>query len=223
MLQSYVSEDQTSWAEWLHLMEFSYNPHVHLSTGTSPFKLLLGFQPSSPLTRLSATIDQEWTNYSLSPEVVSFLKDVQIYRDNARLAIAKAQETQAKYYNKGHKKAPEFEPGSLVLVNPHSLEWKESKGKGTKLIQRWLGPFEVLERINPKVYRLRLSRKYLGFPVFNIEHLKEYRKSPSKWPNCMKLPETRTGNQEEEYEVKSIIGHCCQRDSGLGEFPFSTA
>ncbi|KAK0197641.1 hypothetical protein F5146DRAFT_921332, partial [Armillaria mellea] len=72
--------------------------------------------------------------------------------DNTRLVIAKAQQTQAKYYNKGHKKAPEFEPGGLVLVNLHSLEWKESKGKGTKIIQRWLEPFEVLERIDLKVF-----------------------------------------------------------------------
>ncbi|PBK84514.1 hypothetical protein ARMGADRAFT_943425, partial [Armillaria gallica] len=56
------------------------------------------------------------------------------HRDSTALAIGKAQETQAKYYNKCCKKAPEFKPGSLVLVNPHSLEWKESKGKGTKLI-----------------------------------------------------------------------------------------
>ncbi len=207
MLRSYVSEDRTSWAEWLHLLEFSYNSHVHSSTGTSPFKLLLGFQPSLPLTRLSPTIDQELANYSLSPEVANFLKDILVHRDSARLAIAKAQETQAKYYNKGRKKAPEFEPGSLVLVNPHSLEWKESKGKGVKLIQRWLGPFEVLERINPKVYRLRLSGKYPGFPVFNIKHLKAYRSSPPKWPNRTKLPETRTGDQEEEYEVDSIVVH----------------
>lgn len=135
------------------------------------------------------------------------MNDIQIHRENARLAIAKAQETQSKYYNRGCKKAPEFEPGSLVLVNPHSLEWKESRGKGAKLVQRWLGPFEVLEKINPKVYQLQLNDKYPGFPVFNIEHLKEYQSSPQKWSNCTTLPETRPGAPDEEYEVESIVGH----------------
>ncbi len=108
------------------------------------------------------------------PRSRKFLNDIQIHQKSARLTIAKAQETRSKYYNKGHKKAPELELGSLVLDNPHSLEWKESRGKGAKLIQRWLGPFKVLEKINPKFYRLRLSDKYPSFPVFNIEHLKEY-------------------------------------------------
>ncbi|PBK66624.1 hypothetical protein ARMSODRAFT_849963, partial [Armillaria solidipes] len=82
------------------------------------------------------------------------------HRQNARNSIARAQEAQAKYYNQGQKPFPELEEGSLVLVNPHSLVWKESKGKGAKLTQRWIGPFEVSERVNPKMYRLRLSDKY---------------------------------------------------------------
>ncbi|KZP18005.1 hypothetical protein FIBSPDRAFT_669831, partial [Athelia psychrophila] len=86
-------------------------------------------------------------------------------RDSAHDAIAKAQSKQAQSYNKGRRIA-EFKVGSLGLVNPHSLEWIELKGKGAKLVQRWIGPFEVMERINPKVYHLRMSDKYPGSPVF---------------------------------------------------------
>ncbi|KZP10442.1 hypothetical protein FIBSPDRAFT_686130, partial [Athelia psychrophila] len=91
------------------------------------------------------------------------------HRQAARNAIAKAQAKQASSYNKGRRLA-EFEIGSLVLVNPHSLEWVEAKGEGAKLVQRWIGPFEVMDRVNPKVYRLRLSDKYPGSPVFNVDH-----------------------------------------------------
>ncbi len=143
MLRSYVSKDRASWSEWIHLLEFS-------SMGVSPFKLLLSFQPSSPLTRLSATLDQESTKYALTPEADNFLTNIRVHRESTWLAIAKAQETQAKYYNQGRKQAPDLEPGSLVLVNLHSLKWKESKGKGLKLMQWWIGPFEVLEKLTPK-------------------------------------------------------------------------
>jgi hypothetical protein len=34
------------------------------------------------------------------------------------------------------------------MVNPHPLEWIESKGEHAKLVQRAIGPFPVQERIN---------------------------------------------------------------------------
>lgn len=101
MFIAYTSDDQGCWAEWLHLLEFTYNSHVHMSTGTSPFQLLLRFQPSSLLTRLASVLDQGEGNYSLSAESRNFLKQLRIHYDSVRLAITRAQETQAKYYNQG--------------------------------------------------------------------------------------------------------------------------
>ncbi|KIY60703.1 hypothetical protein CYLTODRAFT_322624, partial [Cylindrobasidium torrendii FP15055 ss-10] len=78
----------------------------------------------------------------------------------ARDAVVHAQELQARAYNKGRKPVRVLEPGDQVLINPHSLELVESKGTGKKLVQRYLGPFEVMERINPMVYRLRLPKEF---------------------------------------------------------------
>jgi len=66
--------------------------------------------------------------------------------------------------------------GDKVLVNPHSLEWIESKGKGAKLTACWIGPFEILQKINPNVYQLRMGDNYPGSPVIKIQHLKKYSK-----------------------------------------------
>ncbi|KAI4294377.1 hypothetical protein K525DRAFT_180988, partial [Schizophyllum commune Loenen D] len=91
-------------------------------------------------------------------------------REAARDAIAKAQEEQAKQYNKGRRAVPELRTGDKVLVNPHTLKWIESKGKGRKLKQRWIGPFEVVQRLNPNTYRLRMDDRYTAVPIFNIAH-----------------------------------------------------
>jgi hypothetical protein len=128
-----------------------------------------------------------------------------MHREGARLAIAKAQESQSKFYNKGRKDVPEFGIGSKVLISPHSLEWIESKGEGAKLVQRWIGPFEVLQRLNPRTYRVRLDDKYPGFPVFNLDHLKPYVDSPERLGIRSKMPETRDRVATEEYEVEKII------------------
>ncbi len=96
--------------------------------------------------------------------------------------------------------------GSRVLVNPHSLEWVESKGEGAKIVQRWIGPFEVLQKINPRTYRLRLNDKYPGFPIFNLDHIKPYKESSEEWGSRSSLSDTREGRIEsEEYEVDRIV------------------
>ncbi len=100
---------------------------------------------------------------------MEFLNELETHWENTWLSIAWAQETQVKYYNKGWKPFPGLLEESLVLVNPHLLAWKESVDKGAKLAQQWIEPFEIMKRINPKAYRLQLSGKYLGSPIFNIE------------------------------------------------------
>ncbi len=205
MLRAYVSEDKSLWAAWLHVLEFAYNSHVSASTGSTLFSLLLGFQPTSPLDQLSRISTKEYR--TLTREASTFVNELQAHRESARLAIARAQETQAKYYDKNRKPFPNMEAGSLVLVNPHSLDWMESRGKGAKLIQRWIGPFEILEKVNPKVYRLRMSDKYPGNPVFNIEHPKPYKSSPPEFEARTVLPETRNKATQEEFEIEGVVGH----------------
>ena len=216
MLRAYVADDLSDWSTWLHILEFAYNNAIHGSTGASPNFLMYGFQPKSPLDFLLPK-DGPGTRtptYSLIPEVRNFLDTLAMHRDSARRAIAKAQDEQAYQYNKGRKPVPDFKKGDRVLVNPHSLDWIDAKGSGTKLKQRWIGPFEITQKINPKVFRLRMSDKYPGFPVFNIEHLKRYEESGPEWGERTVMPESRRKQAEsEEFEVEAIIGHCRKRNA----------
>lgn len=44
-LQIFINSRQTDWSEWLSLATFSYNDHIHLATGYSPFYLNYGWHP----------------------------------------------------------------------------------------------------------------------------------------------------------------------------------
>ena len=205
MLRAYVNSDRNDWAEWLHLLEFAYNSAKHSSTGTTPFSNLLGYQPRSTLDCLPKP-SAFAHNHEEDRSSKDYLARIAMHRDSARQAIALAQHEQAKSYNKRRKPAPTFRLGSKVLVNPHSLEWVESKGEGAKLTPRWIGPFEVTECVNPKVYRLRLPDKYPGSPVFNIEHLKAYWDPTEE--GRTQMPESTLRKEESpEYEVEAILGH----------------
>ena len=129
--------------------------------------------------------------YSLSPKSSSFLSALTMHRESVCRAIVKAQDEQAQQYNKGRRPVAEFKKGDKVLVNPHSLDWVDTKGSGNKLKQLWIGPFEVTQRINPNVFCLRMSHKYPGLPVFNIQHLKKYESSTAEWGEWTVMPELR--------------------------------
>ena len=206
MLRAFVEGKRDQWSTWLHILEFAYNSAIHSSTGTTPFHLLLGFHPRTPLDFIGTKRLDEVASRSLSPDALSFLEKLAMHRASARAAIAKAQDQQARSFNKGRRPIPHLQKGDRVLVNPHALEWAESKGEGKKLMQRWIGPFEVTQRVNPNVYRLRMSNLYPGLPVFNYQHLKKYEDSPSEFGVRYTLPETRpTKPAQEEYEVEKII------------------
>lgn len=206
MLHAFVAGQKDQWAIWLHLLEFAYNNAVHSSIGTTPFHLMLGFHPRTLLDFVGTRRNKDVASRALTPEAITFLDTLEMHRDSARRAIAKAQDQQVKSYNKGRKPVPDLKQGDRVLVNPHALEWLESKGEGKKLVQRWIGPFEVIQRINPNVYRLRMSNLYPGLPVFNYQHLKKYVEAPQEYGERTTLPETRMRRPaEDEYEVEKIV------------------
>jgi hypothetical protein len=81
-----------------------------------------------------------------------FIEALESHRKAARDAVVLAQERQACAYNKSRCPVESIKEGDYVLVNPHLLELVDVQGMGHKLVQRTIGPFEVMEKINPVVY-----------------------------------------------------------------------
>jgi hypothetical protein len=131
----------------------AYNSNEHSLIGCSPLFLMYGFNPKTPWDFL-AEQKADGRNYhlDLQPEVSQYIKNLEMHCESARQAIARTQETQVRNYNKGRRPVPEFKKDDLALVNSHTLEWAESKGEGANLTRRGIGPFKIIQKINPRVY-----------------------------------------------------------------------
>lgn len=207
MLCAFVENDRSSWAKYISALSFAYNSSVHSSTGKTPSFLLLGYHPQVQASVLNP-LQRQIARPIMGEDAKEFEGTFQMYRQAARDALAHAQELQARAYNKNRVPVKEFKVGELALINPHSLELVDVEGTGKKLVQKYLGPFEVIERINPVVYRLRLPSQYPMHPVFNLQHLKRYHPSPPRFGERETLQDPRmVGQKENEYEVESILGH----------------
>jgi hypothetical protein len=110
-------------------------------------------------------------------------------------------------YNNG-RALTEFEEGDQVVLNPHSLSLLSSeKGRGNKLLMRYNGPFEILHKISPITYQLRLLASYGMHPILNIAHLEKYKASPPEFSDCPRRRLHRTNFEAKpEYDVEDIVG-----------------
>lgn len=105
---------------------------VHDTTGTSPFYLLLGRVSTLPLDIALSSIQEH------------FIKDVAKRSQDAH-AAANARIEMKQNYVYAHDDHPdvEYKCGDFVMVyNP-----SRKKGRATKLLSRYCGPYRVIRKI----------------------------------------------------------------------------
>ncbi|GJU87094.1 putative reverse transcriptase domain-containing protein [Tanacetum coccineum] len=79
-----------------------------------------------------------------------------------------------KSYADNRRKLLEFEVGDKVLLKVSPWKGVMHFGKSGKLAPRYVGPFEILERIGPAAYRLRLPKELSEVhDIFHVSNLKK--------------------------------------------------
>lgn len=90
----------------------------------------------------------------LSQKGEDFIEALESHQKAVQDVVVLVQERQAPAYNKSRCPVKSIKEGDYVLVNPYWLELVSVQGMGHKLVQHTIGPFKVMEKINPVVYCL---------------------------------------------------------------------
>ncbi|KAK3548474.1 hypothetical protein QTP70_013316 [Hemibagrus guttatus] len=142
-LRSYCSREQQRWSEFLPWGEYAQNSLIHSSTGLTPFQCVLGYQP--PLFPWSGEPSdvpavEEWPR--LSQEVW----------EQAHVCLQRAVRRQRIQANRRRRPHPPYRVGQRVWLSTRNLRLKLPC---RKLSPKFVGPSEIVRRVNPVSYRLR--------------------------------------------------------------------
>ena len=89
-------------------------------------------------------------------------------------------QSQQKSYADVRRRPLEFEVGDHVFLKVMPKRGLVRFGKRGKLSPRFIGPFEILDRIGTVAYRLTLPASMLGVhEVFHVSMLRKYTPDPS--------------------------------------------
>ena len=166
MLRACVLDHKGSWEEHLPLVEFAYNNSYQVSIQMTPYEALYGRPCRSPLC---------WTEVGESsltgPDLIrGTFKKVSLVRQ--RLLTAQSWQ---KSYADVRRRPLEFEVGDHVFLKVMPKRGVVRFGKRGKLSPRFIGPFEILERVGTVVYRLALPLSMSGVhEVFHVSMLWRY-------------------------------------------------
>ncbi|XP_061993237.1 uncharacterized protein LOC133711082, partial [Rosa rugosa] len=166
MLRACVMDFKGSWADHLPLIEFAYNNSYHASIGMAPYEALYGRPCRTPIC---------WTEVGekglFGPALVlETTEKITTIRD--RIQIAQSRQ---KSYADLKRRPVEFETGDYVFLKVSPMKGVMRFGKKGKLAPRYVGPFEILERVGKVAYRLALPVSMSGVHnVFHVSMLRKY-------------------------------------------------
>lgn len=166
LLRVLVKKNIRSWEEVLPQAEFAYNRAPHSTTRLSPFEIVYGIKPTTPLDL--AVLD---TSTHFSQEAADKATTIKLLHDTVRQRI-ETMNNKVKQRVDRRRRFVQFKPGDLVWV--HFRKERFPMKRRSKLSPRSDGPFEVLEKVNDNVYKVDLPGEYGVSGSFNVADLRPY-------------------------------------------------
>ncbi|GKC31597.1 RNA-directed DNA polymerase [Tanacetum coccineum] len=167
LLYSLIGDNAKQWDLILPQAEFAYDRSVNRTTSKSPFEVVYGRNPITPLDLVPV------------PEVGQFSEEEADQSDqikdlhrSVREHIIRHNEQYKEHADKRRKQVL-YREGDLVWI--HLRKERFLEGRFGKLKPRGDGPFRVLKKINDNTYKIELPGHYNVSATFNVADLSPYK------------------------------------------------
>ena len=163
MLRKLSKEQPTKWDRYLAAALFAYREVPQDSTGFSPFELLFGKPVRGPMSILRELWTKEKQNEEVklaSHYVVDLRNRIYETCELAKANLKNASDKQKAHFDLSAKERS-FQPGDKVLLLLPE--------KHNKLEMAWQGPYEVVQKLGPCDYKIKIGQK---FKIFHANLLK---------------------------------------------------
>ena len=200
-LRKYVNHNLENWPDLLPEMEAAYNSTPHTATGIAPFTLLTGFNMKS-LKAFSIKEEKELAGRDQA--AADFIKAIHTKRQLVRDLLTLNQQSYMEQYNKKHKFI-EFKVGDQVWIDVKRLHLLGDNQKKHKLLPKFAGPYEIIEKISDLVFKIKLPPELDIHPYMNIDKLQLHKPSPGEFGEREPPPQVRQESKTmKDYEVAYI-------------------
>jgi hypothetical protein len=163
----YGNTEQDNWVHLLPLAQYVHNSWTNVSTGYTPFELLIRHMPT-------IMVMHETTNV---PEVACCKEWLEHARQHTQVAIKAAQNvlvTQGQH-KKGQRHYKGHAVGNHVWLEGTNLKLSHPKAK---LDAKRYGPFKVIEEILPVIFWLELLSRFFLTVLYDWTGLLAYQYLP---------------------------------------------
>ena len=171
-LRAFVHGRPQEWGKFLLWVEWSHNTSWIAATGTTPFKITFGCIPFNFPEYIAGSSTLDVVDKMLTNREETF--------QAIRKKLLRAQERMKLTANTKRREVT-YQPGDWEMLKLHSyrqVSAKWAQATWGKLAKRFYRPFQVLERIGPVAYRLKLSKEAHIHSVFHCSLLKTFKGSP---------------------------------------------
>ena len=155
---------QRDWPEWLVTAEFAVNNKVHSATKISPFMANYGRE-----LWMGANIKRK----GKVEKATDFVERMRRVQEGIGAVLRKVQDEMRRQVDRERQEVEEWKKGEKVMLITKDLVFKKRPTK--KLMERYVGPYEIEEVVSKNIVKLKLPVLMRIHPIVNFSRVVRYR------------------------------------------------